>query len=140
AHERNDKQNNRWKEVISPPLACRIAALTSDLLLRRRLAGAIFLIFRREERREILPEPSLRDGIVEHPHVVRPIAVAAPVGVAVEITIAGEIIPALAGVDVGLMELVVAWGTVVKQHDFRCGVAGSRHNLGGLQARNIPDR
>src|SRR6266576_7127978 len=81
-------------------------------------AAAVFAVFGREERGKVLPEPGLRDGIVEDAHIVGPVAVAAAVGVAVEVGIAGEIVTALAGVDVGFVELVIAGGAVVEEDHF----------------------
>src|SRR2546430_6712962 len=78
-------------------------------------AVAVFAVFGREEGGEILAEPGLRDGVVEDPHVVVPVAVAAAIGVAIEIDITGKVIAALAGVDVGLVELVIAGRSVIKQ-------------------------
>src|SRR5205823_13649811 len=81
-------------------------------------AVAVFAVFGREEGGKILAEPGLRDGVVEDPHVVGPVAVAAAIGVAIEIDITGKVIATLAGVDVGLVELVIAGRAVIKQHDF----------------------
>src|SRR5881392_4366616 len=82
-------------------------------------AGGIFPIFVREERGEILPKPRLRNRVVEHPHVVRPGRIPAAIGVAIEIAIAGEIVAALSGVNVGLVELVIAGRAIVEEYDLR---------------------
>src|SRR5438045_8014455 len=102
-------------------------------------AVAVFAVFGREEGGEILAKTGYRDGVVEDPHVVVPVAVAAAIGVAIEIDITGKVIAALAGVDVGLVELVIAGRSVIKQHDFGGRVAGAGNDLGCFQSRQTAD-
>src|SRR5438034_7555648 len=102
-------------------------------------AAAIFAVFVREEGGEVLAEPDLGDGVVEDPHVVGPVAVAAAIGVAVEIGITGKVIAALAGVDVGFVELVIAGRAVVEEDDFGGGIARAGDDFGGFQTRHASD-
>src|ERR1051325_11480382 len=83
----------------------------------------VFAVFGGKQGGEVLAEPGLGDGVVEDAHVVGPVAVAAAIGVAIEIGIAGKVVAALAGIDVGLVILVIAGRAVVEEDDFGGGVA-----------------
>src|SRR6476661_1853174 len=83
----------------------------------------VFAVFGGKQGWEVLAEPGLGDGIVEDAHVVGPVAVTTAIGMAVEVAIAGEVVAALARIDVGFVELVIAGRAIVEEDDFRGVVA-----------------
>ena len=105
----------------------------------KRRSSAVFAIFGGEDGGEGLAEPGLGNGVVEDFHVVVPVAVAAAVGVAIQIGIAGEVVAGLIGIDVGFAGLVIARGAVVEEDYFGRGVAGARdtHVSLGVSAKAV---